>query len=264
MATPDNGIAAILYNSSEVTARMGTGKGSLVTLKQTTHYPFDEHIKIEISTANIISFPLYLRVPAWCSNAQLVINGQKESISFSAGSYARIERKWKQGDVLEWQLPMTLEKETWEKNKGSVSINYGPLTFSLKIDESYKLMDGKKSAIDDSKWQPEADQSNWPSYEIYPASMWNYGLVLNNKPLAQQFEIVTREWPKDDFPFTQQTVPILLKAKGKIIPEWVLDKYGLCDVLPQSPVAETTSEQPITLIPMGAARLRISAFPVIK
>ena len=55
-----------------------------------------------------------------------------------------------------------------------------------------------------------------------------------------------------------------LKAKGKIIPEWVLDKYGLCDVLPQSPVSVSTKEQPIELVPMGAARLRISSFPVVN
>src|SRR5436190_2995529 len=39
MATPDNGIAAILYNSSDVTVKVGSGKE--VTLKQTTNYPFD-------------------------------------------------------------------------------------------------------------------------------------------------------------------------------------------------------------------------------
>ena len=37
-------------------------------------------------------------------------------------------------------------------------------------------MDSKESAIGDSKWQANADQTKWPSYEIYPASMWNYGL----------------------------------------------------------------------------------------
>ncbi|MEJ7678594.1 MAG: hypothetical protein WKG06_12190 [Segetibacter sp.] len=104
--------------------------------------------------------------------------------------------------------------------------------------------------------------SKWPAYEIYPASMWNYGLVINNTPLEQQFEIVKKPWPADNFPFTPDAVPIVLKAKGKIIPEWTLDKYGLCDTLPQSPVAVTTDEQPIELIPMGAARLRISALPV--
>jgi len=264
MATPDNGIAAILYNSSEVTAKVGTGKGTEVTLKQTTHYPFDDNIKIEISTALSVSFPLYLRIPDWCGNAKIMVNGVAESVAFAAASYARIERKWKQGDVVELQLQMTLKKDTWSKNKNSVSINYGPLTFSLKIEESYQLMDSKKSAIGDSKWQENVDQSKWPAYEIYPASMWNYGLVLNDEPLDKQFEIIKKPWPQNDFPFTQNDVPFLIKVKGKVIAERVLDKYGLCDVLPQSPVAAATKEQAIELIPMGAAKLRISSFPVVQ
>ena len=159
---------------------------------------------------------------------------------------------------------MKLKKEVWDKNKNSVSINYGPLTFSLKIDEYYKEMDSKKSAIGDSKWQASADQTKWKSYEIYPTSMWNYGLVLNNNSLESQFEIVRKEMPKNYIPFTQNDVPITLNAKGKIIPEWIIDKNGLCDILPVSPVSVSTKEQNIELIPMGAARLRISAFPVVK
>ncbi len=262
MATPDNGIAAMLYNSSEVTAKVG--KGNSVTLKQSTHYPFDENIKIEISATAAVSFPLYLRIPNWCSNAKVLVNGKEQITTLSAGSYAKLETKWKQGDVVELVLPMKLTKDTWTKNKNSVSINYGPLTFSLKIDEDYKKMDSKKSAIGDSKWQENVDQSKWPAYEIYPASMWNYGLVLNDQSLEKQFEIIKKPWPVSDFPFTQKDVPFSLKAKGKIIPEWILDKNGLCDLLPQSPVAVSTKEQPIELIPMGAAKLRIASFPVVN
>ena len=262
MATPDNGIAAMLYSESEVTPK--AGKGTEVKLKQTTHYPFDDKIKIEVSTATATSFPLYMRIPAWCSNATVSINGVAQKVSFEAGSYARIERTWKQGDVVELTLPMQLQKDVWTKNKNSVSINYGPLTFSLKIQEVYKQMDSKKSAIGDSKWQANVDQSKWPSFEIYPASMWNYGLVLTDQPLEQQFEVVKKAWPSNNFPFTQDAVPFMLKAKGKIIPEWILDKNGLCDLLPQSPVSTSTKEQSIELIPMGAARLRIASFPVVK
>jgi hypothetical protein len=264
MATPDNGIAAILYNSSTVTAKVGKGKGNTVSLKQTTNYPFDEHIKIEVSTDKATEFPLYLRIPAWCNNAVVTVNGNKIDVNAEASSYIKLDNKWKQGDVVEITLPMQLSVRKWAENKSSVSINYGPLTFSLKIDESYKLMDSKQSAIGDSKWQPNADQTKWPAYEIYPASMWNYGLVLNNETLNQQFEIVKKQWPANDYPFTENAVPIEIKAKGKIIPQWTLDKYGLCDTLPQSPVAVDTKVDDIYLIPMGAARLRISSFPVVE
>ena len=166
MATPDNGIAAILYNSSEVSVKVGSGKGKLVSLKQTTHYPFDENIKIEISSSTAINFPLYLRIPNWCSGATIKINGVDQKTVLGPDSYARLETKWKQGDVVELLLPMQLKKEEWSKNKNSVSINYGPLTFSLKIGEAYKQMDSKKSAIGDSKWQENVDQTQWPAYEI--------------------------------------------------------------------------------------------------
>ena len=264
MATPDNGIAAILYNSSEVSVTVGKRAGHTVRLKQTTHYPFDENVRIVVNTPSPVEFPLYLRIPGWCYNATVSVNGTSVNTDAVTSSYIRLENKWKEGDVVELVLPMKLSLTKWAENKNSVSVNYGALTFSLKIDEDYIQMDSRKSAIGDSKWQANADQSKWPAYEIYPASMWNYGLDLNDQPLSEQFDIVKRAWPQSDFPFTQQSVPIVVKAKGKVIPEWTLDKYGLCGVLPQSPVKVDTKEETIEMIPMGAARLRISAFPVVE
>jgi hypothetical protein len=264
MATPDDGIAVILYNSSEVTVKVGNRLGHTVMLRQTTHYPFDENVKIEVNTLSPINFPLYLRIPKWCDNPAITINGKPVNANADAGSYVRLENKWKQGDVIELTLPMKLSLQKWTENKNSVSLNYGPLTFSLKIDEEYVKMDSKKSAIGDSRWQADADQSNWPAYEIYPAGSWNYGLNISDEPISRQFELIRRSWPQNNFPFTQKEVPLIIKAKGKIIPGWTLDKYGLCGILPQSPVTVDTEEQTIEMIPMGAARLRISAFPVVN
>jgi len=263
MATPDNGVVAMLYNSSEVDVKVGDGKNENVHLKQTTHYPFDQMIKIEVNTNKEVRFPLYLRIPSWCSNAKIILNGNPQPVSLDSGSYARIDRLWSQGDVIQLSLPMTLKKDTWAQNKSSVSINYGPLTFSLKIGESYQKVESKMSAQEGSKWQENVDQSKWPSYNLYPSTLWNYGLLIEDSPLDEQFEIIKRKWPANDFPFTQETVPFSLKAKGKLIPEWMLDKNGLCDVLPQSPVKTATMVDEIELIPMGAARLRISSFPVV-
>jgi len=264
MATPDNGVAALLYNSSEATVKTGERHGQTVTLKQTTNYPFDEHIKIEVFASKAVNFPLYLRIPGWCNNATVSVNGKPVDVLAKASSYLRLENKWKQGDIIELRLPMKVKLQQWAKNKNSVSVNYGPLTFSLKIKEYYKKMNSKESATEDSKWQANADQTRWPSYEIYPASMWNYGLLLSDESMNRQFEIIKRPWPSDDFPFTQDAVPLIIKTKGKLIPDWTVDKYGLCGVLPESPVSVSTKEQEIELIPMGAARLRISAFPVVK
>ncbi len=52
-------------------------------------------------------------------------------------SFIRIERDWQSGDTVEVKLPMAVSVRTWAKNKDSVSVDYGPLTFSLKIGERW-------------------------------------------------------------------------------------------------------------------------------
>ena len=54
------------------------------------------------------------------------------------------------GDQVVLQLPMKIGLTTWVKNHNSVSVNYGPLTFSLKIKEDYikKEMRQEEESID--------------------------------------------------------------------------------------------------------------------
>jgi hypothetical protein len=136
------------------------------------------------------------------------------------------------------------------------------LTFSLKIGERYERRDSAATAIGDSKWQPGADTTKWPSHEIHPTTAWNYGLVLDEQQPEKSFTVRQGDWPADDFPFFVDAAPVRIEAKAKRIPEWTLDKHGLCAVLQDSPVLTDQPEESVTLIPMGAARLRISAFPV--
>jgi hypothetical protein len=261
MATPDNGVAAVLYSESSVRVKVGERKGGVVVLSETTHYPFDENIVVTVDSVKKggLEFPVYLRVPGWCTGAVVLVNGVDVQVKDVAGEWVRLQRKWVTGDKVELRLPMSFVTQTWEKNKNSMSVNYGPLTFSLKITEAYEKMDGRKAAQGDSHWQAGADASAWPSYQLFPASLWNYGLVT-----GEPFSIERKDWPKDDFPWTTGAVPLVVTAKGKLIPEWMLDKNGLCGVLPQSPVAAAGPVETIELVPMGAARLRISAFPRVQ
>jgi len=263
MATPDNGLAAVLYNASTVTAKVGQGKGETVTLTQDTNYPFDGQVAITVKAAKPVAFPLYLRVPAWCQQPTVRVNGEAVNVTAKPGQYIVLTDTWKTGDKITIDLPMDIAVRTWDRNKNSVSVNYGPLTYSLKIDEKFQQEDSKKTAIGDSKWQPNADPSKWPSYEIFPTSAWNYGLVLDRKP-AQSFTITRKPGPMSKYPFTPETAPITLTAKARKIPDWTIDTYGLCGILPQSPVVVDTPVETVTLVPMGATRLRISAFPVVK
>ncbi|ANI90062.1 hypothetical protein A9P82_12675 [Arachidicoccus ginsenosidimutans] len=260
MATPDNGLAAVLYNANTVNAKVSNGTN--ISIEERTNYPFDENIQFIIHTKNKTNFPLYLRIPQWCNNASIFINGKKASSQLTPDAYAQISNDWKEGDKITLNLPMKISVKKWTANKNSVSVNYGPLTFSLKMKERIEKMDSRKAVQEDSHWQENADPSKYPAYNLYAASAWNYGLVLSND--TANWKVIHKPFPKDSFPFTPENVPLeIVNVQAKQISSWVIDKYGLCAVLPESPVNTQSQTNDITLIPMGATRLRISAFPTI-
>lgn len=257
LATSDTGVVAAIYAASTVSLKVANGVPIRVSLK--SNYPFDEKLEFTIRTQRAVEFPFYLRIPRWCDTPSLSVNGKAFPLRSAPGRYVRIERTWQDGDKVVLRLPMHLSIQKWTENKESVSVNYGPLTFSLRIGEQHVKKDSIASAIRDSKWQKNADPKAWPSFEIHPTTPWNYGLLV-----GQKMTVKKKPWPKDNFPFTPESAPIWIEAKGRRIPDWILDQHGLCGLLPQSPVDTSEPVEDIILIPMGAARLRISAFPEAK
>jgi hypothetical protein len=245
-ATPDNGLAAVFYNACDVTARVGDG--TEVTIEQGTHYPFDERIEFTVKASKDVEFPLYLRVPGWCDAAKVLVNGELVHVHAEPLQFIKLDRRWSDGDRVSLTLPMEITLRQWDKNQDSISVDRGPLTYSLKIGEKYVK---------------EGGTEEWPAWEIHPTTDWNYGLIVDQQDPASSLEVVEKEWPSSDMPFTIDNVPLELVGKGKQIPEWELDHLGMVGALQASPVRVEGPEVPLTLIPMGAARLRISAFPVI-
>jgi DUF1680 family protein len=259
-ATPDNGVAAVIYGACESWVKVGNG--TEIKIIEDTKYPFEESISFKIETSKNVIFPFHLRIPFWTQNAQVLINNKRVKTELIPGKYLRIHREWKNGDNISVFFPMNLELKQWQVNQNSVSVNYGPLTLSLNIKEEYNKVSSIETAIGDSKWQKGANPEQWPAYEIYPASPWNYALVLDKKRPLTGFVVERREWPADDFPFIQINSPIVVKARGRKIPSWQIDQYKLCAVLPTLDVQMDEEVEDIALVPMGTARLRITSFPV--
>ncbi|HUS34748.1 MAG TPA: beta-L-arabinofuranosidase domain-containing protein [Verrucomicrobiae bacterium] len=242
-AAPGNGLAAYIYSPCVVTAKVADGAD--VRISEQTKYPFEERIEFNITLSKRSTFPLYLRIPEWCDDASIELNDIKSKLKFPPGKLAKIERAWRSGDKLALNLPMKIAVGEWSKNHGTVSVDRGPLTYSLYIKEDYKRQGGTDA---------------WPAWDIFPASPWNYGLV-NPNPAA--FKVFKREWPSDDQPFQAEHAPIALQTKARRISNWTLDAKGAINEVVDQPVKSKEPEEVVTLIPMGAARLRISAFPVV-
>jgi hypothetical protein len=244
LATQDRGLAAVLYSASTVTAKVGPGAGTKITIDETTDYPFRDKIVFTVTTPRAVKFPLYLRVPDWCANAKVSVNGKPVSVKAAPQTYIVLNREWKSGDKVTLTLPMTLATKTWTENKNSVSVKRGPLWFSLRIGE---------------QWKPYGEKP-WQGAEVFPTTPWNYALVLDKDPV-KSFTVRMKPGPMAAQPFTLEAAPITISAKGRLVNEWQMYK-GLADTLGESPVKASPHVDDITLIPMGCARLRISAFPV--
>ena len=246
LATPDGGLCASLYAPSEISAKVGDG--STVKIIEATDYPFSDTIVLKLSLPKPVEFALHLRVPRWCERPSVKINGKEHSLKTQPLSYAVVKRQWKDGDSVNLRLPMRLAVRRWEKNHNAASVDYGPLSFSLKIDE---------------KWNRYGKEGAWPEWEVLPASPWNYGLELKGHDPSKAFELVKKVGPLAVNPFRPETAPIELRAKARKIPGWTIDRLGLVGKLQDSPVKSDEPLESVSLIPMGAARLRISSFPVI-
>ena len=252
-ATSDNGLAAWLYAASDVTAKVGAA-GVETKIVAQTDYPFKGSVRLKVSPAKAVSFPLYLRVPEWATDFKLKINGKPAKVEAAAGAYVCIDRRWAKGDTVSFEFAMDVSLTTWPRT-GAVTVDRGPLSYSVKIGERWKKHSG------DEVWA-KADKKKWPGWEVFPTTPWNYGLVVDD--LKKAFKVVTKKGALADQPWTPGAAPIQIKAKAKQIAAWKLGKDKTVAELQPSPIKQAGPTKTITLIPLGCARLRMSVLPTVE
>jgi hypothetical protein len=246
MASRYGGLATGAYAPSEVRTKV---RGVDLVIQEHTEYPFRDSIVLSVSPASPVRFPLHLRIPAWARSAVITVNSASVP-NLQPGVYARIEREWKQNDRVEIRLPFDVR--VIKGFNDSVSVERGPLVYSLRMDE---------------QWTPLKKTGPVTDWEVYPVSPWNYGLRVDEANPASSFTF--EELPLARQPFTNKTPPAVLRVKARRLPQWMLLNDSAAPP-PQSPVLIPAREEArikdevITLIPYGAARLRITSFPVVK
>lgn len=247
-ATADNGLAALVYGASKVTAKVGDGQ--TVTIIEDTGYPFKESVRFTIHTSEDVRFPFHLRVPLWCKSVHLKVNN--EEVEMGEDNITVINRRWKSGDTVELVMDMNFRFTRWHEN--SLGIERGPLVYALKVKEDWRKT-GMEGMTDKELW------------EVYPKSAWNYAIL--GKELKKGDLNLSVSDTISDYPWNLKNAPIQISAKAVRLPEWRIQNHSAGKVMVPPRVKKDCKNagsvvEDITLIPYGCTTLRISQFPVIE
>ena len=98
-----------------------------ITLRQTTNFPETGQTRLEIQAQSPQRFTLNIRHPGWAKTAQVSVNGKVVKTSYTSGSFVAMKRRWKNGDVIEVDMPMDLRMELLPGTTNTAAVVYGPI-----------------------------------------------------------------------------------------------------------------------------------------
>jgi hypothetical protein len=123
-----------LYAAGEAALDLGAAE---TTLRVATEYPRKESVRISVSVQGPCEFSLNLRMPGWCRDPELDVNGERVDLESSVErGYAKLSRIWQDGDEVELRLPMPVERIEANPNVrmdgGKVALQRGPIVYCLE------------------------------------------------------------------------------------------------------------------------------------
>jgi DUF1680 family protein len=124
---------ADLYHEGTVSFMCG---GANVSVRQKTKYPWSGSITFAIEPESPATFTLAVRVPAWCRQPSLAVNGVQAAAKPDPDGYLRVRKAWKKGERVDLHLPMEIRRTHADPRVraafGKVALQRGPLVYCLE------------------------------------------------------------------------------------------------------------------------------------
>jgi len=131
-ATADGEAYVNLYLGSEASL---TVDGEELTLTQRTDYPWDESVELDVGVEDELDTALHLRVPEWCDDPELTVNGEPVE-SDPENGYLTVERVWTDGDALELSFDLPVKRMAAHPDApddaGQLAFQRGPLVYCVE------------------------------------------------------------------------------------------------------------------------------------
>ena len=109
-----------------------TDKG--ITVRQETQFPERDTTTLKIKAEKPAQFALKIRHPDWAVDGVTVsVNGKKQKIESTPGSYYALDREWHNGDTVKIQMPMRLHTEFLPATTNQVAVLYGPIVLAGEL-----------------------------------------------------------------------------------------------------------------------------------
>jgi len=111
--------------------------GSDVTVTQTTDYPWNGTIEINVDATPPMEFAVRLRIPGWCAEASVSVNNEPIDVDVEAdeGQYVAIEREWDDDQItVEFAMPVEVlaAHPAVAADAGHVALRRGPMVYCLE------------------------------------------------------------------------------------------------------------------------------------
>jgi len=160
--TLNGGIAIMLYAPGEaVIPVIAGGKEIKVTVKSETKFPADGSVTLTLKLDADAAFPVYLRFPSWGRGISVNVTGDKTRVAGAQalairGRFHKIERTWKNGDKIEFNIGMPMVLQVLQGGKSypnNVAIQRGPQVLAVDgaVNPGMDLEKAEPKAIDPDK-----------------------------------------------------------------------------------------------------------------